>query len=143
MKSPRWYRWRVNFRESGRVRSIVVESTTHATAVQAARVDHPRGSDFTAVKESTRPSRDPSRAGRGRESDAPSNLPQDLSRLSRSQTGEVISYLESLPLKELRKRQDLVRVQALRANEATLRNLRIMDQHLHAAIDKKEFGGRG
>jgi hypothetical protein len=50
-----WYRWAVNYREGSRIRQEVVESTTHRDAIIAARMMHPRGSDFAAIKLSTRP----------------------------------------------------------------------------------------
>jgi len=69
---------------------------------------------------------------------------RDLTKLTDSKREEVIDYLVSLPLKELRKRQDLVRSQQERAyksnNERALNNLEVMDDLLMLAVDKKEFG---
>lgn len=55
-KGSLWYRWSVNYRDArGRIRQEIVDSIAHQDAIVAARVMHPTGRDFTAVKLSTRP----------------------------------------------------------------------------------------
>jgi len=91
--------------------------------------------------------------GKGRA--AKKKQPPDMSKWSKTQHTKAINSLIKKPLKELRRRQDLVasqRKQALQQLkgikdaaikqrlERGLRNLDIMDKHLIAAIDKKEFG---
>ena len=53
-----WYRWIVNYRDKrGNIHQTIVESTSHQDAIVAARVAHPAGHDFTAIKLSTKPLR--------------------------------------------------------------------------------------
>ena len=55
-RDPLWYRWVVNYRDSrGKIQQTMIDSTTHKDALIAARVAYPKGSDFTAIKLSTRP----------------------------------------------------------------------------------------
>ncbi len=55
-RSPLWYRWAVNYRDTrGKIQQEVVESTTHKDAIAAVHVMHPTGREFTATKLSTKP----------------------------------------------------------------------------------------
>lgn len=71
-------------------------------------------------------------------------LPKDLTKLTKRQRTETINKLSEMPLKELRRRQDLNEAQTKIAfdkkNEIGLRNLQIDNDLLAAAIDKREFG---
>jgi hypothetical protein len=71
-------------------------------------------------------------------------LPKDLSKLTDAQHTKVINTLSKKPLKELRKRQDLVNKQLETAhkqrNDEGMKNLQVMQKHLDSAVDKKEFG---
>jgi hypothetical protein len=85
-------------------------------------------------------------------------LPQDLSKASKKQLKDTIDWLSQLPLKELRKRQDLTNAQIrqnFRAYEAlneadqkdpdhrvnmAARNLEIMSTLLIQAVSKSAFG---
>jgi hypothetical protein len=71
-------------------------------------------------------------------------LPKDLSKFTDDQHTKVINTLSKKPLKELRKRQDLVNKQLETAhkqhNDEGLKNLQVMQKHLDSAVDKKEFG---
>ncbi len=81
----------------------------------------------------------------GKRTDAFRDLPKDPTKMTPRQREEVISFLAAKPLKELRKRQDIVDSQIALAhrqrNTAALNNLREMYQHLVEAIDRKVFGG--
>jgi hypothetical protein len=80
------------------------------------------------------------------------NLPQDLIQATEEQHEEIIIYLVSLPLKELRQRQSLVREQQTMARAEALRsgtdtrleramsNLQVMDGHLFRAVFRQTFG---
>jgi hypothetical protein len=80
------------------------------------------------------------------------SLPQDLRDATEDQHNEVITYLVTLPLKELRQRQSLVRDQREMANaeiqrhgestrlERALSDLEIMDAHLFRAVFLQSFG---
>ena len=58
LKGPHWYRWLVNYRDrNGRIQQETVEATTHREALVAGQHVHPTGSDFTAIKFSTKPLR--------------------------------------------------------------------------------------
>ena len=55
-RDPLWYRWIVNYRDKrGKIQHTLIDSTTHRDAIIAAQVSHPTGSDFSAIKLSTRP----------------------------------------------------------------------------------------
>jgi len=73
-----------------------------------------------------------------------SDLPKDLTKLTKTQTEKVISHMVKWPLKKLRKHQDLVNKQIEKAhgdkNDKALSNLRVQQKHLDAAVNKKEFG---
>lgn len=73
-----------------------------------------------------------------------SDLPKDLTKLTKTQTEKVINHMVKWPLKKLRKHQDLVNKQIEKAhgdkNDEALSNLRVQQKHLDAAVDKKEFG---
>jgi len=73
-----------------------------------------------------------------------SDLPQDLTKLTESQTKKVINHMSKWPLSKLRKHQDLVDKQTEKAYDAkddkALTNLQIQRKHLDSAVDKKEFG---
>jgi hypothetical protein len=65
-------------------------------------------------------------------------LPQDLSKMTRSQSAQVVDYLKELPLKELRKRQELVEKQlGMAKTSKAVSNLHIMDHHLWTAVYQK------
>lgn len=70
-------------------------------------------------------------------------LRQDLSSLSLPQHESCVAHLGRLPLHELRRRQDLNTKQIETAhrqlNESALSNLHIRDEHLRAAVERKEF----
>jgi len=70
-------------------------------------------------------------------------LPQDLSTMSESQQMETIKFLAKKPLKELRRRQDIVTKQLAKAmkdsNEAAISNLRVKEALLIDAIMVREF----
>lgn len=74
-----------------------------------------------------------------------SDLPQDLAQMTPEQYQRVVDYLVTKPLKELRRRQDLVAQQQEMAfqqhNDRALENLHVMQDYLADAVDKKEFGG--
>jgi hypothetical protein len=70
-------------------------------------------------------------------------LPKDLNFLTPGEIQRSVDYLSTLPLTELRKRQNL-NVQQInlafdQRNDAALINLQIMANHLLMAVDKKEF----
>lgn len=71
-------------------------------------------------------------------------LPKDLSKMSKKQIKSVIVYLSKKPVKELRKKQDLVNKQIEKAfnekNDFAMSNLGIMRDILTEAVMKKEFG---
>jgi len=73
-----------------------------------------------------------------------SKLPQDLTKLTKKQQKDVIAFFVTLPLKELRKRQDIVKKQQKDAykqkNDLAMKNLQVKDNMLMNSIDKKEFG---
>jgi hypothetical protein len=72
------------------------------------------------------------------------SLPKDLSKLTEGQHKKVIDDLAKKPLKELRKKQDLINSQLEIAHKkqdsGALKNLRIMQKHVDSAVNKKEFG---
>lgn len=71
-------------------------------------------------------------------------LPQDLSAMTAAEHSSAIAYLAKKPLRELRKRQDLISKQIEKAhalgNDRALSNLQIKQQHTDAAVDKRTFG---
>ena len=73
-----------------------------------------------------------------------SDLPEDMSKYTRSQHQKVVNWLAKKPTKDLRKRQDLLNSQIEKAytskDDKALSNLRVMEKHLTEAIDKREFG---
>lgn len=70
-------------------------------------------------------------------------LPKNLADLTGDQTYSIIKQLSKKPLKELRKRQDLVADQIKLAYQKqdieTARNLEIQERHLTTAVDWKGF----
>jgi hypothetical protein len=73
-------------------------------------------------------------------------LPKNLEDMTGEQLRSVVDMLAKKPLKELRKRQDLVQQQIKAEMEKpdkesirTIRNLHMMEHHLMMAVDKKEF----
>ena len=70
-----------------------------------------------------------------------SDLPKNQTDYTQAQHKRVINWLAKKPLKELRKRQDFVTQQLKRTtDERVVSNLQVTEQHLAAAIDKREFG---
>ena len=73
-------------------------------------------------------------------------LPHDLTEMTAIQQAAVVDYFVGLPLKELRKRQDITRLQIPSAfahrNDLALGNLQITENLLAHAIDVKTFGRR-
>lgn len=71
------------------------------------------------------------------------HIPQDLTTLTSEQTEYCVAHLAALPLRELRKRQDIVRGQQAEAfrqkNDRAMANLRVREDHLIHAIDRKCF----
>ena len=78
-----------------------------------------------------------------RELDGWSDLPKDLTKLTDQQHKDVIKFLAKKPLKELRRRQELIQAQREMAyeqgNTVGLNNLQVMDQHVIQAIMAREF----
>jgi len=76
------------------------------------------------------------------------NYPHDLQKLTQGQHKKLIAWLAKLDLPEIRRRQTLVEKQLKLASsrdrdsytERGMRNLQIMQQHLDAAVQLKEFG---
>lgn len=74
------------------------------------------------------------------------NLPKNPTgkNLTKKQINDWIDYLSKKPLKELRKRQDLIRGQIKIAfdtkNDTALETLGFIENLLTSAVDKKEFG---
>lgn len=72
------------------------------------------------------------------------DLPKDLTKLTTKQAKRIINYLAKKPLKDLRRRQDLLDPQRKRAydkrDDFSLDNIRVRTELLRAAIDKKVFG---
>lgn len=75
-----------------------------------------------------------------------SDLPQDLTALTPEQYQRIVDWLITLPLKELRRRQDLVAEQQRMAyqqrNDRALANMHVMGDYLADAVGKKEFGDK-
>jgi len=71
-------------------------------------------------------------------------LPKNLNEMTAGQQAAVIDYFVRLPLKELRKRQDITRLQIpsvfAQRNDLALGNLQVMENLLTHAIDVKVFG---
>lgn len=69
------------------------------------------------------------------------NLPQDLTKLTPEQHEKSITFLSSLPLPELRRRQAITREQLtvafMERNDLAMRNLQVRDMHLLTAICSK------
>lgn len=90
-----------------------------------------------------------------KEAQLESTLNQDLSKWTPKQHGDAVKHLAKQPLKELRRRQDLVYSQQKIAHkqwqkasgaekkrlERGMSNLDIMNNHITEAINKREFGG--
>jgi len=78
-----------------------------------------------------------------RELDGWSDLPKDLTKLTQQQHKDVIKFLAKKPLKELRRRQDLVTAQQEMAhqqgNDFAKGNLNVMWEHLMNAVMAREF----
>ena len=65
---------------------------------------------------------------------------KDISKMSTAEHMAVIQTLSRLPLRELRKRQDITAMQLLIADhEDDMRNLQVKELHLQHAIDLKAF----
>jgi len=73
-----------------------------------------------------------------------SDLPKDLTKLTKSQSAKVIDHMAKWPLSKLRKHQDLAEKQLAKAsadkNNEAVANLQARQEHLDAAVDQKEFG---
>lgn len=71
------------------------------------------------------------------------HLPEDLTQMTTEQTQQVVEQLSRLPLRELRRRQDLTQQQSALAfelrNDDVLRNLQVRAEHLRMAVDRKCF----
>lgn len=71
--------------------------------------------------------------------------PEDLTTMTKKQYRDSVNYLaENKTLSQLRRDQDLVNKQITTAfeqrNDKAMANLRVREQALMEAIDKKEFG---
>lgn len=68
--------------------------------------------------------------------------PQDLTKMTKSQSKKFLSSLTDLSLEELRRRQDITAEQIASAAKRRLPigNLRVMERMLDAAVDKVAFG---
>ena len=74
-------------------------------------------------------------------------VPRDLTKLTPQQYQDVVKFYASLPLKELRRRQDInkhyMKIAYEQKNDELLANQRVIEQQLFEAIDLREFGGKG
>jgi hypothetical protein len=72
------------------------------------------------------------------------NIPQDLRKIDEQDIIDLITYFSSLPLKELRRRQNINEQQQERAYEKKLDkaiiNCEINFELLRCSVDYKEFG---
>jgi predicted DCC family thiol-disulfide oxidoreductase YuxK len=65
-------------------------------------------------------------------------IPDDFTKLTAAQEEASIAFLEKLSLSELRRRLRLVeRAQWLGGSDARMRNMRVVESHLVAAIGSK------
>lgn len=75
-----------------------------------------------------------------------SDVPKDLTKMSKKQRAASVEKLSKLPLGELRKRQDLndkqIKIAFDSRNTPALNNLRVREGILAEAVDKKEFGSK-
>jgi hypothetical protein len=75
-----------------------------------------------------------------------SDVPQNLTKMSKKQRAASVDKLSKLPAKELRKRQDLndkqIKIAFDARNTPVLDNLRVREDILREAVDKKEFGSK-
>ena len=71
-------------------------------------------------------------------------LPQDLTTMTPAQTERVVEMFSKMPLRELRRRQDLTHKQMELAfelrNDEVLANLQVRAEHLRLAVQRKVFG---
>lgn len=68
------------------------------------------------------------------------SLPQCLAEMTNNQVAETVKYLAGKPLKTLRRWQDIIESQIGPSNSMqAASNLMIMQRHLAAAVDLREF----
>ena len=66
---------------------------------------------------------------------------KDFTKLTAAEEEASIRFLMKLPLAQLRRRQRIVESeQQMGGTESYLNNLRVVEQHLDIAIDRKSFG---
>lgn len=70
--------------------------------------------------------------------------PKDLTQLTTEQTEQAVEQLSKLPLRDLRRRQELTKKQMALAfemrHDESLRNFQVRFEHLRMAVDRQCFG---